>query len=125
MVFSETAVAPRSAGTGSRMGWVHVEYWGSMQDSSGLAGLWLWVDSPDGSYRFGGRGTLLSVTGAKGEGVTYVFSGSYALSEQSELSADTATVDNLALQSGTFELRLRFWLDGKSLHSTILKLSEA
>jgi RNA polymerase sigma-70 factor (ECF subfamily) len=123
VIFSETAVAPRSDSTGSRMGWVHVEYWGSMNDSSGMAGLWLWVDSPEGSYRFDGRGTLTSVTGAKGEGVTYVFSGSYALVEQPLLSSDTTA--DVALNDGTFELRLRFWLDAKSLYSASLKLSEA
>jgi RNA polymerase sigma-70 factor, ECF subfamily len=125
VIFSETAVAPRSDGTGSRMGWVHVEYWGSMHDTSGMAGLWLWVDTPDGSYRFDGRGILASVTGAKGEGVTYVFSGSYSLVEQPDPSLDSASTDPLALQGGTFELKLRFWLDGSSLYSVDLKLSEA
>ncbi len=122
MVFSETAVAPRSDNTGSQMGWVHVEYWGSMDDSSGMAGLWLWVDTPDGTYRFDGRGFLTSVSGAKGEGVTYEFSGSYVLAEQQDSSVDPATMDTLPLHGGTFELRLRFWLDGTSLYSVGLKL---
>jgi RNA polymerase sigma-70 factor (ECF subfamily) len=125
VIFSETAVAPRSDSTSSRLGWVHVEYWGSMHDSSGQAGLWLWVDSPEGSYRFDGRGTLISVSGAKGEGVTYEFSGSYVLAEQPDPSLDSTTTDQLALQGGTFELKLRFWLDGNSLYSVGLKLSEA
>jgi RNA polymerase sigma-70 factor, ECF subfamily len=125
VIFSETAVAPRSDSTGSRMEWVHVEYWGSMHDSSGMAGLWLWVDTPDGTYRFDGRGTLISVSGAKGEGVTYEFSGSYVLAELPDSSVDPATADALPLHGGTFELRLRFWLDGNSLYSVVLNLSEA
>jgi hypothetical protein len=125
VVFSETAVAPRSGNTDSPMGWVHVEYWGSMHDSSGMTGLWLWVDTPDGTYRFDGRGTLISMSGAKGEGVTYEFSGSYVLAEQPDSLVDPATTDTLPLHGGTFELRLRFWLDGTSLYSVDLKLSEA
>ena len=125
VIFSETAVAPRSHSTDSPMGWVHVEYWGSMHDTSGMAGLWLWVDTPDGAYRFDGRGTLISMSGAKGEGVTYEFSGNYVLAEQPDTSVNPATTDPLALQGGTFELQLRFWLDGSSLYSAHLKLSEA
>ncbi|HYZ14619.1 MAG TPA: sigma-70 family RNA polymerase sigma factor [Actinomycetota bacterium] len=125
VVFSETAVAPRSDSGGSRTEWVHVEYWGSMIDSSGMTGLWLWVDAPDGTYRFDGRGFLTSVSGAKGEGVTYEFSGSYALAEQQDSSVDPATTDTLPLHGGTFVLRLRFWLDGTSLYSVGMKLSEA
>ena len=125
MLFSETAVAPRSDSTGSRTEWVHVEYWGSMHDTSGMAGLWLWVDTPDGTYRFDGRGYLASVTGTKGEGVTYVFSGSYALAEQQDSSVDPTTTEALPLHGGTFELRLRFWVDGTSLYSVAMKLSEA
>jgi hypothetical protein len=125
VVFSETAVAPRSDSGGSRMEWVHVEYWGSMVDSSGMTGLWLWVDTPDGTYRFDGRGFLTSVSGAKGEGVTYEFSGSYALAEQQDSSVDPATTDALPLHAGTFVLRLRFWIDGTSLYSVGMKLSEA
>jgi RNA polymerase sigma-70 factor, ECF subfamily len=125
VVFSETAVAPRSDSGGSEMEWVHVEYWGSMIDSSGMTGLWLWVDTPDGTYRFDGRGLLTSVSGTKGEGVTYEFSGNYELAEQPDSSIDPATTDTLPLHGGTFELRLRFWLDGTSLYSVGLKLSEA
>ena len=38
---------------------------------------------------------------------------------------DPATTDTLPLHGGTFVLRLRFWLDGTSLYSVGLKLSEA
>jgi hypothetical protein len=123
--FKEVATAPRSDRTGNQIGWVHVEYSGGVHESSsGMVGLGLSVDSTDGTYRFEGTGVLLDVADSEEEGPTYVFSGSYALLEQ-PVSPETASVDDVLLHGGTFELRLRFWVDGKSLYSTSLKLTEA
>jgi hypothetical protein len=110
--------------TGSEIGRVRLEYWGETHQSSGMAGLWLFVDSPHGTYRFDGTGILVAMTGAKGEGLTYVFSGSYALAEQPDPSLDSATTDDVSLQGGTFVLQLGFWLDEKTLHAVDLTLTE-
>jgi RNA polymerase sigma-70 factor, ECF subfamily len=121
--FRETAASPRLDRTGTEIGKVRLEYWGDMKGVSGMSGLWLFVDTPNGTYKFEGRGILLSMAGTKEEGVTYVFSGSYSLVEQPVLPPDIAP--DVALSDGTFELELKFWLDGKSLYSATLNLVEA
>jgi hypothetical protein len=119
ILFSQ--VATGALGVGGRIP-VHAEYWGSADGSTGSAGLWLFLDTAGGRYRFDGSGAVGSVATVDGKTV-YRFSGAFTRTESP--AADDSRLGQKMPMSGTFELTLSFWEDGTSLYRVGLSLIAA
>ena len=60
------------------VGTVYVDFGGSIAGANGsLSSLWLWIDTPEGTYRYAAGGNLKAATQADDGSTTYVFSGGY------------------------------------------------
>ena len=104
---------------GDAIGTVYLDFGGSITGGSGsLSSLWLWVDTPEGTYRYAAGGNLKAATQADDGSTTYVFSGGFSL------SSVPATLDTPVPHDGTISISLGFWGDG-SLYATSVSMDES
>jgi len=98
---------------------VYVDFGGALTETRGsLSSLWLWIDAPEGQYRYAAGGTLSSVERSPDGSATYVFSGNYSL------SSVPATLGTTVPHDGAIAITLRFWSDG-TLYSTSVSMTES
>jgi RNA polymerase sigma-70 factor (ECF subfamily) len=102
---------------------VHAEYWGSADGPAGTAGLWLFLDTSAGRYRFDGSAAVESVVSGDDGKTTYVFAGTFTRTESPEVD-ESNLADKMPLV-GTFELTLTYWKDSTSLYRVGLSLVAA
>ncbi len=106
---------------GDTVGTVYLDFGGSIAGGSGsLSSLWLWIDTPEGQYKYAASGNLRSAVQADdGSGsTTYVFAGEFSL------SSVPATLDSPVPHDGTISISLGFWGDG-SLYATSVSMDES
>ena len=104
---------------GEAIGDVYIDFGGSISGGQGsLSTLWLWLDTPEGQYRYAAGGTLEAVTQAEDGSTTYVFTGGFSLSDVPE------TLVTQAPHDGTVSVSLSFWADG-TLFATAVSMNEA
>ena len=105
---------------GKTVGTVYLDFGGSIAGANGsLSSLWLWIDTPEGQYKYAAAGNLRAATQADDGSTTYVFSGGFSL------SSVPATLDTPVPHDGTISISLGFWGDGyavrdQRLHGRIL-----
>jgi len=101
------------------VGTVYLDFGGSIAGGSGsMSSLWLWIDTPEGTYRYAAGGNLKAAAQADDGSTTYVFSGGYSL------SSVPATLDTPVPHDGTISISLGFWGDG-SLYATSVSMDES
>ena len=94
-----------------------LDFGGSISGGHGsLSTLWLWLDTPEGQYRYAAGGTLEAVTQAEDGSTTYVFTGGFSLSDVPE------TLVTQAPHDGTVSVSLSFWADG-TLFATAVSMN--
>ena len=66
---------------GDTVGTVYLDFGGSIAGGSGsMSSLWLWIDTPEGQYKYAAAGNLRAATQADDGSTTYVFEGGFSLS---------------------------------------------
>ena len=101
------------------VGTVYLDFGGSIAGGSGsLSSLWLWIDTPEGQYKYAATGNLRAATQADDGSTTYVFGGEFSL------SSVPATLDSPVPHDGTISISLGFWGDG-SLYATSVSMDES
>jgi len=119
MLVRETLQGPVTGPNGRELGSVYVDFGGALTETRGsLSSLWLWIDAPEGQYRYAAGGTLSSVERSPDGSATYVFSGNYSL------SSVPATLGTTVPHDGAIAITLRFWSDG-TLYSTSVSMTES
>lgn len=104
---------------GKPIGTVYLDFGGMISGSTGsLSTLWLWIDTPEGQYRYAAGGNVTTVTPGEDGSTTYVFSGGYSLSSVPE------SVQTQVPHDGTISISLGFWDDG-SLYATTVSMDES
>jgi RNA polymerase sigma-70 factor, ECF subfamily len=104
---------------GKTIGTVYLDFGGSISDANGsLSSLWLWIDTPNGQYKYAAGGNLTAAMQADDGSTTYVFSGGFSLSSFPE------TVGTQVPHDGTISISLGFWGDG-SLYATTVSMDES
>ena len=83
-----------------------------------LSSLWLWIDTPEGQYKYAAGGNLAAATQADDGSTTYVFSGGYSLSSVPD------TLETQVPHDGTISISLSFWGDG-TLYATGVSMDES
>ena len=119
MLFGEVMQGALVDKHGGTVGTVNLDFGGSIAGGSGsMSSLWLWIDTPEGTYRYAAAGTLEAATQADDGSTTYVFLGGYGL-----LSVP-ATLDTPVPHDGTISIALEVWSDG-SLYATSVSMDES
>jgi RNA polymerase sigma factor (sigma-70 family) len=104
---------------GEEIGSVSVDLTGWIDGSrGGLSTLWLWLDTPEGQYRYAADASVISGTQADDGSTTYVFSGGYSLSSFPD------TLGAQVPHDGTISISLGFWGDG-TLYATSVSMDES
>lgn len=117
--FSQVVQGDLVDGDGKPIGTVYLDFGGSITGNDGsLSSLWLWVDTPEGQYRYAAGGHLTAATLGEDDSTTYVFSGGFSLSSVPEVLETEVPHD------GTISISLGFWGDG-SLYATSVSMDEA
>jgi hypothetical protein len=118
-LFGEVVTGNLVDKAGQPVGTVYIDFGGSIGGSAGsLSSLWLWIDTPEGQYRYAAGGNLAAATQADDGSTTYTFSGRYSLSSIPELVETTLPHD------GTISISLGFWNDG-TLFATGVSMTES
>jgi hypothetical protein len=101
---------------------INLEYWGSVQGTTGNAELRLFLDSPAGRYEYRASASVVSVNLAPDGSAVYRFRGSYVLTK-APVAAESMPHD------GSIMLTLGFWSnetsDETSLYVSAIELVEA
>jgi RNA polymerase sigma-70 factor (ECF subfamily) len=104
---------------GDAVGTVYLDFGGSVTGGSGsLSSLWLWIDTPEGEYKYEAAGNLAAATQADDGSTTYAFGGEFSL------SSVPTTLDSPVPHDGTISISLGFWGDG-SLYATSVSMNES
>jgi hypothetical protein len=119
LLFSQTTTGSFADSDGTAYG-LYIEYWGSAEGGAGTASTWVFVDTPEGRYRYDGSLSLTAATLAEDGTSTYVFSGSYTLADAPE-----STGDLVMPHDGAVTLVLHVWSDETSLYKARVSLVEA
>jgi RNA polymerase sigma-70 factor, ECF subfamily len=118
-LFGEVMTATIVGKDGTPVGTAYLDFGGSISGTSGsLSSIWLWIDTPDGPYRYAAGGNLKAVTQAEDGSTTYVFSGGYGL------SSAPAVVGTGFPHDGIISVSLSIWGDG-SLYATSVSMDES
>ncbi len=76
---------------GDAVGTVYLDFGGSIAGGSGsLSSLWLWIDTPEGQYKYAAAGTLVAATQADDGSTKYVFRGRITACRASPMTLDYA-----------------------------------
>jgi RNA polymerase sigma-70 factor (ECF subfamily) len=119
LLFGEVVQGDLVDGHGRAVGTVYLDFGGSVLGGHGsLSSLWLWIDTPDGQYKYSATGNLQAATKADDGSTTYVFSGGFSL------SSVPATLDTPVPHDGTISISVGFWGDG-SLYATGVSMDES
>jgi RNA polymerase sigma-70 factor, ECF subfamily len=105
---------------GKVLGSVSLDLTGWMNGSRGaLSTVLLWIDTPQGQYKYAADAALTSAgTPAEDGSTTYVYSGRYSL------SGVPAVLDASMPHDGTLSISLGFWNDG-TLYATAVSMDES
>ncbi len=118
-LFGEVMTGNLVVGDGEPVGTVYIDFGGSIAGTTGsLSSLWLWIDTPEGQYRYAAGANLAAATQAEDGSTTYAFSGRYSLSSVPQL------VEARVPHDGTISISLGFWGDG-SLYATSVSMDES
>jgi hypothetical protein len=119
MLFGEVMQGALVDKHGDAVGTVYLDFGGSIVGANGsLSSLWLWIDTPEGQYRYAATGNLAAATQADDGSTTYVFGGGFSL------SSVPATLDAPVPHDGIISISLGFWGDG-SLYATSVSMDES
>ncbi|MGH2596946.1 MAG: RNA polymerase sigma factor, partial [Actinomycetota bacterium] len=117
MLFGETMSGPVAGPQHQHLGDVYADFSGWLSGGRGaLSSVWLWIDAPEGQYRYAADGILSSAVQGSDGSTTYVFSGEYHLSGIPDLPGAEVPHD------GTLAISVTFWGDG-TLYGADVSLS--
>jgi len=123
ILFSQTASGPLVAGKRREVGHLYVEYWGSAEGPQGSSTFWIFLDTPDGRYRYDASASLESTSPGPDETSTYTFRGAYELVDWPG-SAQGVEPSPDVPNEGAITLALGFWSDETTLYRVELGLAE-
>jgi hypothetical protein len=107
---------------GKSIGTVYLDFGGMISGTAGsLSTLWLWIDTPEGQYRYAANANVSDVKPGDDGSTTYVFTGGYSLSS---VPATAATPVTPIPHDGTISISLGFWGDG-TLYATTVSMDES
>jgi RNA polymerase sigma-70 factor (ECF subfamily) len=122
--FAQTVAGPTMLPGSAGPSHVYLEAFGEAGPGSSWVTLWLFLDTPDGGYRYEASGALSAVVADVDGTTTYTFEAAYHLKDGP--SWEDGNEPTLQVpHDGLATLSLNFWSDGHSLVATDLSLVEA